>query len=90
MSDLATEYLAAAKILRKDLDAQLEVNAELKQKLSQASPSGSDQADLKRLVEQRARTHVLKLKSQFEERLKAKNDLIRRLQNHEAQHSDSQ
>jgi len=54
MSDLATEYLAAAKILRKDLEAQLEANAELKQKLSQASASGSDQADLKRLVEQSA------------------------------------
>ena len=58
MSDLATEYLAAAKILRRDLDAQLEANAELKQKLSQAGDSGPDQADLKRLVEQRARAHV--------------------------------
>ena len=82
MSQLATEYLSAAKILRRDLDHQLQASQELKSKLtSNAGSSGQpNQADLNRLVEKRARAYVLKLKSQFEARLKEKNDLIRKLQ----------
>jgi len=83
MSQLATEYLSAAKVLRRDLDHQLEASQKLKSKLAQSGAGNSDspsQDDLNRLVEKRARAYVLKLKSQFEERLKEKNDLIRKLQ----------
>ena len=80
MSELATEYLAAAKILRRDLDQQLQTSRELKSKLDKAKSSGSSEAEINRLVEQRARKYVLELKSQFEIRLKQKNELIRKLQ----------
>ena len=85
MSDLATEYLSAAKILRRDLDEQLHISQQLKSKLGTAASStdAANEADINQLAEKRARTYVLKLKSQFEQRLKEKNDLIRKLQNHQ-------
>ena len=86
MSELAAEYLAAAKGLRRDLDQQIQASRELKSKLDKTggSDAGPDQAELTRLVEKRARAHVLKLKSQFEQKLKEKNELIRKLQKRQA------
>ena len=81
MSELATEYLTVVKTMKRDLDAQTQLNAELKQQLAKANPNNAmpDARALKDLVQQRARAHVLKLKNEFEARLKEKNELIRKL-----------
>ena len=84
MSDLATEYLSATKTLRGQLDEQLQITGELKSKLENDTGSASSEAEINSLVEQRARNYVLKLKSQFEQRIKEKNELIRKLQKHQA------
>ena len=78
MKELAAKYLAVAKDLRKELDDQLYLNAQLKQKLGSTPPSSAE--DTNQLVRQHAREHVLKLKSQFEAKIKKKNELIRKLQ----------
>ena len=78
MKELAAKYLAVAKDLRKELDDQLYLNAQLKQKLGSTPPSSDE--DTNQLVRQHAREHVLKLKSQFEAKIKKKNELIRKLQ----------
>ena len=78
MKELAAKYLAVAKDLRNELDDQLYLNAQLKQKLGSTPPSSAE--DTNQLVRQHAREHVLKLKSQFEAKIKKKNELIRKLQ----------
>ena len=83
MMELATEYLAVAKILRRDLDIQLNITAELERKLKERSSSGENSPDLKLLVQKSARAHVLAMKTEFEERIKKKNAKIRKLKNRE-------
>ena len=84
MSELATEYLTAAKTLKGELDAQLKITAELQRRLDGASSNSVNPSDLDLLVQERARAHVLSLKEQFEERIKKKNALIRKLKNRES------
>ena len=84
MSELANEYLAAAKILKRDLDAQLEITDDLTRRLDNASSDNVNRSDLNYLVQERARAHVMDLKVKFEERLKKKNKIIRKLKNRES------
>ena len=86
MAELATEYLTMVKGLRSELDEQLRISRELQWKLDQmeSGTAGTDEETLKRLVEHRAHAHVLEMKSQFEERIKQKNLLIRELRERQA------
>ena len=81
MSDLASEYLAMTRAIRHELDEERLTSRELKTKLDKANASAVDfnEAELKRLVDERARDFVLDLKSQFEEKIKQKNELIREI-----------
>ena len=83
MSDLATEYLAVGKFLREKLDAQLAISAELKQRLDNVSSNAGNSSEFNKQVQERARNHVLKLKADFEERIKEKNKIIRKLKEQE-------
>ena len=80
MTKLATEYLAVAKILRGQLDTQLAITAELQQKLESTASDGAIPSELNLLVQERARADVMALKTQFEQRIKRKNEIIRKLQ----------
>ena len=83
MSDLATEYLAVGKFLKGKLDAQLASNADLQRRLGNGSSNGATPAEFNRLVQERARVHILEVKANFEERIKKKNKIIRKLKNRE-------
>ena len=83
MSDLATEYLAVGKFLKGDLDAQRAITADLRRRLDNGSFNGSSPPNIKLLVQESARVHVLELKANFEERIKKKNRIIRKLKNKE-------
>ena len=72
-------YLNVAKSLRSELNAQRKISVDLQQKLDAAGGNSSnrlDQAQLDLLVGKAARTQLLSLKSQFEERLSEKNRII--------------
>jgi epidermal growth factor receptor substrate 15 len=86
MSDLATEYLSMAKTVRHELDEERETNLRLKSELEKANSSGVDFDDpqIKRQVDRIAGKFVLDLKTQFERKLKKKNELIRELQSRKA------
>jgi chromosome segregation ATPase len=81
MSGLASEYLAMAKTIRHELEEERSTNRELKSKIDKLSAAAVsfDEAELRRQAAQLARDHVLDLKSQFEEKLKQKNELIREI-----------
>ena len=81
MRKLATEYLTVARILRRKLDVQLEITADLEQRLDGVSFDEANSSDLSLLVEERARADVLALKAEFEQRLARKNKKIQKLQN---------
>ena len=82
MSDLATEYLAMTRKIRHELDEERETTLRLKSELENVNRSEVDleNAEVKREVDRLAGAHVLTLKSQFEQKLKEKNQLIRELQ----------
>ena len=84
-------YLDAAKSLRSELDTQRKISVDLQQKLDAAVGNSSGrigQAELDLLVNKAARTQLLSLKSQFEERLGEKNRIIRELMNRDSAESN--
>ena len=91
MSDLASEYVAMAKTIKHELDEERQTNCELKSKLNEVNVSAVDfnEQEIKSLVDQRARTLVLDLKSQFEEKLNQKNELIREIQKRQVAESSA-
>jgi len=102
MSDLATEYFENFKGLRDELNDQVKLVAMLQKRLEYAQSSVSVQPDvdgadlenrlhpqeLSDLVQQHARDHVLKLKSDFEILIKRKNKIIRKLRKEKANNSN--
>ena len=65
--------------LNNDLNTQRELTARLQGELDKSSDV-PDQDQLNRLMQQQARNHVLSMKLQFEEGIKKKNQIIRKLE----------
>ena len=82
MSDLATEYLAMARTVGHELDEERETKLRLQSELDKlkSSESSFDDAEVKRRVDQITNAYALDLKSQFEQKIKKKNGIIRELQ----------
>ena len=103
MSDLATEYFENVKELKGELKSQARLVTVLKQRLVEAerksvdaakadvngSSNGPSKEEIDELVKRKARKYLLKLKSDFEMRIKRKNSIIRKLQKEQAVKSSS-
>ena len=79
LKERASEYQAAVETLNNDLNTQRELTARLQGELDKSSDV-PDQDQLNRLMQQQARNHVLSMKLQFEEGIKKKNQIIRKLE----------
>lgn len=79
LKERASEYQAAVETLNNDLNTQRELTARLQGELDKSS-GVPDQDQLNRLMQQQARNHVLSMKLQFEEGIKKKNQIIRKLE----------